>query len=157
MLLKTATIIGLFGADEYIKQQVEDTLEEGESRQYFYDKITLRKIHNRGFMLSSLEDRTLLVKISSLVSTGALLILDEKVRKNGNRMQKVGMTALLAGAMSNTFDRLVRGKVIDYIPVMENRKKKPCKQVTANLGDFYIALGGIVFSIGRLLDQTEDR
>ncbi len=152
MLLKTAAIIGLFGADEYVKQQVEDTLEEGECRKYFHDKLMLRKIHNRGFMLSSLEDKTLLVKISSLVSTGALLIMDEKVGKNGNRTQKVGMTVLLAGAMSNTFDRLVRGKVIDYIPIMGNREKKSGKQVTANLGDLYIALGGMILSIGRLLE-----
>lgn len=149
MLLKTAAIAGLFGLDEYVKQQVEDSLEEGESGKYFRDRITLRKIYNRGFMFSSLEDKSFFVKLSTLVSTAALLIMNEKTEKKGNAAEKMGMTILLAGASSNSFDRLIRGKVIDYIPVEKDRKKKEAKQVTANLGDFYIALGGSLFFLGR--------
>ncbi len=150
MLLKTAAIAGLFGLDEYVKQQVEDDLKEGETRNYFSDRLTLRKIYNRGFMLSSLEDRTLLVKLSSLLSTTALLIMNEKTEKKGNALQKLGMPLILAGALSNTFDRLIRGKVIDYIPIEKDGKKKSKGQVTANLGDFYIAVGGSLFFLGKL-------
>ena len=148
MLLKTAAIAGLFGLDEYVKQLVEDSLEEGESNKYFREKITLRKIYNRGFMFSSLEDKNFLVKFSTLLSTVALLVMNEKTEEKGNRAEKMGMTILLAGALSNSFDRLVRGKVIDYIPIGKDQKKGD-KQVTANLGDYYIALGGSLFFLGR--------
>lgn len=149
MLLKTAAIAGLFGLDEYLKQEVEDCLEEGEWGKFFCDKITLRKIYNRGFMFSSLEDKTFLVKTSTVLSTMALLVMNEKTEEKGNGAQKLGMTILLAGALSNSFDRLIRGKVIDYIPLGKDQKKTGDKQVTANLGDFYIALGGSLFFLGR--------
>ena len=148
MLLKTASVVGLFGLDEYIKQHVEENLEEGESGKYLNDRITLRKIYNRGFMFSSLEKKEGLVKAASIVAGLSLIRMDEKTNLLGNVGEKAGMTLIMAGAASNVFDRIVRGKVIDYIPVAENKKNH--KQVTANLGDFYIAIGGIIYAISRL-------
>lgn len=139
---KTGVCLGLFGIDEWVKQHIEDTMEEGESHSYCKDKVVIRKVYNRGFIFSSLEDKNTLVKGVSIAAGGLVLLMDIWAEKYGTLQRKLGMTLLSAGAASNIFDRLVRGKVIDYIAV--RTKSAGLNTITANLGDIYIALGAIL-------------
>ena len=52
------------------------------------------------------------------------------------------MVFLSAGAASNIYDRLERGKVIDYIGVKS--RNKFLSRLTANLADMYVALGAVL-------------
>ena len=61
------------------------------------------------------------------------------------RDRKLGMAILGAGASSNIFDRLSRGKVIDYIGIRS--KNQFLARLTANLGDFYILLGAVLLAL----------
>ena len=145
---KTGFGFCLFGADEILKQRVEDQLEEGEVRSYLKDRLVIRKVYNRGFIFSSLEDKNLLVKGVSVVAGVLVFLMDIWAERYGNFQEKLGMTLLSAGAASNIFDRLVRGKVIDYIAV--RTKNTRIKKITANLGDIYIALGAILIWIQKI-------
>ena len=139
---KTGVCLGLFGIDEWVKQHIEDTMEEGESHSYCKDKVVIRKVYNRGFIFSSLEDKNTLVKGVSIAAGGLVLLMDIWAEKYGTLQRKLGMTLLSAGAASNIFDRLVRGKVIDYIAV--RTKSARLNTITATLGAIYIALGAIL-------------
>ena len=55
------------------------------------------------------------------------------------------MAILGAGASSNIFDRLSRGKVIDYIGIRS--KNQFLARLTANLGDLYILLGAFLLAL----------
>ena len=55
---------------------------------------------------------------------------------------------MAAGAWSNTFDRCVRGHVVDYIGFRSENKK--ISDVTYNLGDFFIAAGGVTALLASL-------
>lgn len=145
---KTGFGFCLFGADEILKQRVEDQLEEGEVRSYLKDRLVIRKVYNRGFIFSSLEDKNLLVKGVSVVAGVFVFLMDIWAERYGSLQEKLGMTLLSAGAASNIFDRLVRGKVIDYIAV--RTKNTRIKKITANLGDIYIALGAILIWIQKI-------
>lgn len=145
---KTGLGFCLFGADEILKQRVEDQLEEGEARSYLKDRLVIRKVYNRGFIFSSLEDKNLLVKGVSVVAGVFVFLMDIWAERYGSLQEKLGMTLLSAGAASNIFDRLVRGKVIDYIAV--RTKNTRIKKITANLGDIYIALGAILIWIQKI-------
>lgn len=145
---KTGFGFCLFGADEILKQWVEDQLEEGEVRFYLKDRLVIRKVYNRGFIFSSLEDKNLLVKGVSVVAGVFVFLMDIWAERYGSLQEKLGMTLLSAGAASNIFDRLVRGKVIDYIAV--RTKNTRIKKITANLGDIYIALGAILIWIQKI-------
>ena len=145
---KTGFGFCLFGADEILKQRVEDQLEEGEVRSYLKDRLVIRKVYNRGFIFSSLEDKNLLVKGVSVVAGVFVFLMDIWAERYGSLQEKLGMTLLSAGAVSNIFDRLVRGKVIDYIAV--RTKNTRIKKITANLGDIYIALGAILIWIQKI-------
>lgn len=157
----------LFGVDAVIKQQIEENISQGEERELAGGKIVIRKVYNRGFMLNVLEKKPKVVRgVTVAAGIGVLLsdiltffpvrmvraarsdgkagIFHPCIRK-GSYLQKFGMTLVSAGAASNIFDRLVRGRVIDYIGIRTG-KKFPDK-ITVNLGDCYIACGGLILMI----------
>ena len=65
------------------------------------------------------------VKYVSSFATIILTItqLIQLMRKKGSKLKKIGLSLMTAGAWSNTFDRWLRGYVIDYIG-FENKNKK---------------------------------
>lgn len=134
--------------DMGIKQYIENTFKEKEERETIIDKIVLRKVYNRGFLLNTLQDHPGIVKGAS-AGVGAGVILYDLwlfIRK-GRLFKKLGMVFLSAGAFSNVYDRLVRGKVIDYIGVQS--KNKFLSRITANLADAYVMLGAILAGIAK--------
>ena len=55
---------------------------------------------------------------------------------------------LTAGAISNTYDRLIRGKVIDYIGIQW--KNSRFRRLTANLADVYVVMGAAVTGVAKI-------
>ena len=49
--------------------------------------------------------------------------------------------------MEVVYDRVIRGKVIDYIGFRS--KYKFLSRITANLADFYVVIGGVLAALGR--------
>lgn len=87
-----------------------------------------------------------------MITSAGILIWDVLVfLKKGNFPRKLGLTLLSAGAASNSFDRMARGKVIDYIGIRS--KKRFLARITANLGDLYIACGGILVMLTDLMQK----
>lgn len=133
----------LLGIDEIFKQWVDENMNPGEKRELFGRRIIIRKVYNRGFLLNLLDHRPEIVKSMTAISSIGILLYDASVfLRKGTPIRKLGLTLVSAGAASNAFDRLARGKVIDYIGIPN--KKKFLAQITANLGDLYIAFGGIL-------------
>ena len=64
----------------------------------------------------------------------------------GSRALKAGLAFLLGGAYSNTYDRLVRKYVVDYVsfPVKNAR----IRQIVFNLSDFCIMIGAFLMMLG---------
>ena len=54
--------------------------------------------------------------------------------KKGCLAQKIGLSMVLGGAISNLYDRLVKGYVVDYFSIEFKRLKK----VIFNLGDIFV-------------------
>ena len=147
-MMKAATV--LFGVDMAAKQYIEETMESGQEKAIGDTKIVLRKVYNKGFMLNLMDDRQDFIKIVTVVTGLGLLAEDTWIfAEKGRRLEKAGMALTSAGAASNIFDRLVRGKVIDYIGFQS--KNTFLTKITANLGDFYIAAGMILMAAGRVL------
>ncbi|MEY8508688.1 signal peptidase II [Lachnospiraceae bacterium 42-17] len=132
----------LLSFDMGIKQYIESTYKEKEEHETMIDKVVFRKVYNKGFILNALDKYPRIIKGVS-VSSGAGIILYDIwlfIRK-GRLLKKLGMVFLSAGAASNIYDRLERGKVIDYIGVKS--RNKFLSRLTANLADMYVALGAV--------------
>lgn len=142
--MKTGRFVSLaaavFGLDMTVKQYVEETMKPGQEREAAGGKVVLRKVYNKGAMLNLLEDHTELLKTLSAGIGAATLLYDGALLKKKHRtLRKTGMMLFTGGAFSNIFDRLVRGKVIDYIGFRTRWPKLTA--ITYNIGDFAIFLG----------------
>lgn len=129
--------------DIAVKSHLEVSIKAGEERSLCKGRVRVRKVHNKGMCLNLLEDRPQLVKKVGTVGTILLTIyqLFTLVRK-GQYLKKAGLSLMAAGAWSNTFDRLVRGYVMDYVGFQS--KWKRISQITYNFGDFFIAAGTLL-------------
>lgn len=136
--------------DITMKSVIEGYLKRGEERTAFGGRLILRKVYNKGFCMNVLEKKPEIVKYTSAYAAVMLTIyqLFTLLRK-GRPGKKVGLSLLTAGAWSNTFDRLLRGYVIDYVGFQTPKEKLTA--LTYNLGDFFIAAGAVLVTLSEIL------
>ena len=141
-------VFGIFGLDNMIKSRVEKkTGESAQDKLVLKNTLIIRKYHNNGAFLNLGEKKKGLVAFSSVVITLVLTVLLILSLGNcGNVPLRTGLTFLLGGAFSNTYDRLKRKYVVDYVSF-----NVPCKRLKAvvyNISDFFIMAGAMLSVIG---------
>ena len=137
----------VFAADLMIKNYIEKNGTEGAEESACGGKLLIRKYHNRGAFLDAGQNRRRLVAVLSLVLTlGATVMFLTTFTFRGNGMLRAGLALLLGGAYSNTYDRLVRRYVVDYVsfPV----KNKKIRNIVFNISDFCIMIGALLIVLG---------
>ena len=65
---------------------------------------------------------------------------------------KTGLSIVLGGAYSNTYDRLFRTYVVDYISF--GVKNQKLRRVVYNIADFCIMIGTILVVIGGINNEN---
>lgn len=141
-----ALTAGLFGTDMILKKTVEDKLEPGEEHKLFHGRILLRRVYNYGAMLNILSDHPKIIKSTSLLLGAGMLICDMVFWPlRGRHIQKLGLSLFTGGALSNIFDRLIRGRVVDYFGIQTRWKR--FTDITFNLGDLFIFTGALLVSV----------
>lgn len=133
-ILLAATILG---GDTIIKKKRETNKVKAE---YLNGNVSIMTYHNYGAFLNSGEKRPVLVKLISILLTlfmTALFILT--FTQYGNKELRMGLAFLLGGAYSNTYDRVKKGFVTDYL----NFPKLPgrVRNIVFNISDFAIMIG----------------
>lgn len=139
--------VGIFAADLLIKNYIERTVAEGEVRSFCRGKLLIRRYHNKGAAFDIGERRRGLTAVLSVAMTlGATVLFAAAFTFRGNRLLKAGLAFLLGGAYSNTYDRLARKYVVDYVsfPV----KNKKIRNIVFNISDFCIVIGALLMVIG---------
>lgn len=137
------------GADLGIKYYIEKHVGRNEERSIWKQHGILRKVHNHGMMLNRLEKYPFIVRAASVAALGILLFWQIFVlKKAGHAAEKIGAALMTGGAVSNTYDRISRGYVVDYLAFKTSKEK--LTNVTFNLGDFAIFGGAILLVIGAL-------
>lgn len=139
----------LLGADEAVKEYVEANIQAGEERKLSGGRFRIRKVYNSGFALSSFSDRPDMVrKISLAAGAPVFLYWFRLLASKGRFIEKLGTTLMAAGAAGNLYDRIMRGKVVDYIGVTS--RSSFLSKLTANLADLYLAAGSILVAVRRM-------
>lgn len=142
-----ASILGFFGLDQFIKKRIEETLEENQTKKRWGGLLLVRRYHNRGAFLDLGNTRQGLIAVLSVVLTVILTVLFcLTFGMAGKGLLKWGLSLMLGGAYSNTYDRLVRKYVVDYVsfPVPVKRLRR----IVFNIGDFCIMVGAMLSVIG---------
>lgn len=142
--------------DITVKSCIEGYMTTKEERTACGGKVILRKVYNKGFGMNLLEDKPEVVKYASAYTTVILTIIQLITLMRKKRvLKKAGLSLMTAGAWSNTFDRWIRGYVIDYIGFQTKWEK--ITRITYNLGDFFIAAGGALMVISSLFHKDKKK
>lgn len=142
-----ALAFGIFVLDLFLKNHVEKNLEEGEEKPFCKGRLLIRKYHNKGAFLDVGERRQGLVTMLSLGLTLFMTVVFLSTFSfRGNSTLKAGLALLLGGAYSNTYDRLSRKYVVDYVsfPV----KNRRFRRIVFNISDFCIMIGALLLVLG---------
>lgn len=144
--------IGTFITDYIVKNKVEKQLKAGEILPVFHGKLLLRKFHNTGAMFSIGEKKQKEVAgISVLFTVFMTGVFVATLGYKGKGLLKTGLSLILGGAYSNTYDRILRKFVVDYVsfPV----KNKRLRNIIFNISDFAIIIGALCMTISGLCEE----
>ena len=142
-----AVILGILGLDLGIKNHIEKTKTEGIDELRVGGAFIIRKHHNKGAFLNAGENRQRAVMVLSVLLSAVLTAFYVVTLGNaGKGMLKWGLTLLLGGAYSNTYDRLTRKYVVDYLSF--NVPWKWLRRIIFNIGDFCIMIGALISTLG---------
>lgn len=140
-------ITTIFLGDLWIKNQVEKNCVEGNVRKVWNGKLLIHKHHNKGIAMNIGQKKQPIVALISVGLTVVMLCLFLLSLGNwGNGLLRVGLSLLLGGAFSNTYDRLKRKYVVDYVSF--GVKWQPLRRVIFNISDFCIIIGALLTALG---------
>ena len=135
--------IFIFLMELFIKQKRED---DTQNKKYLKEHVAITTYHNYGAFLNSGDKKPILVKAVSVILTIVLSVLFVLTfTKCGKKELQAGLAFLLGGAYSNTYDRIKRGYVVDYLRFPKTPGK--LKYIVFNLADFCIMIGACLMVI----------
>lgn len=148
VIIFAALAAGIFLLDLLIKNHIEEHLQVGEEKPVCQGRLLLRRYHNKGAFLDAGEKRQKAVALLSLLLTLFMTVVFLATFSfRGNSTLRAGLALLLGGAYSNTYDRLTRNYVVDYVsfPV----KNKRIRRIVFNISDFCIIIGAFLMTLGQ--------
>lgn len=136
-------IIAIVAAEAVIKQVREQNGVFGEKKPFLKGKLYLTKYHNHGAFLNLGQERPEFVKgLSVGLCLICTILFVFSMGTKGKALLKTGLSILLGGAYSNTYDRLVRGYVVDYFGFQV--KNERLGNIVFNISDFCIMIGALI-------------
>lgn len=148
----TLCILLVAGVDLWCKWYVERHVKKEHALKHTKGRVLIRRVHNKGMMLNVMDKYPNFVKCISFAATILVLLYQMLLfRRTGNHKVKLGTALIAGGAVSNTYDRIQRGYVVDYIGFQ--RKGQKLGKVTYNLGDFAIFAGTFLVILGNIFHQ----
>ena len=145
--LATVALIGLIvatiGCDQVSKRVASAHLADSPSRSFLGDAVRLQYAENRGGFLSLGADlpewaRTAIFSVGTAIALVAYVI--SALTLPLDRVAAVGLCLLFAGGLSNLTDRLLHGRVIDFL----NIGVGPLRTGIFNIADVAVMLGAAV-------------
>ena len=140
-------ILGIFGLEFLVKKHIEKTKTEDVDEKACGGALLIRKHHNKGAFLNIGEKNQKAVMVISVMLTVLMTVFYIMTLTNaGKGLLKWGLTLLLGGAYTNTYDRLTRKYVVDYVSF--NVPFRWLRRIIFNIGDFCIMIGALLSVIG---------
>jgi len=112
-------MIALVALDQATKHIIARTVDLYESVTVIPGFFNITRIHNKGAIFGSFSqaNNKLVFALLTAASLAALALVIYYFFKTpaGDKLMKVALTMIMAGALGNQFDRLIRGHVIDFL------------------------------------------
>ena len=136
---------GIFAADQLFKYQAKKGRLPGMGAHSEYVRFSYTP--NKGAMLNLGEKHPALIRwISVVLTLAATVVFLLTLGTAGKGLLKSGLSLLLGGAYSNTYDRLKDQYVTDYLSFRKGPKR--LQRIVYNIGDFAIMIGALLTALG---------
>lgn len=145
----TLTMMDIAVKNEIEKQEDADFPHEMKGSKGW---IKLYKNHNAGFSFGVLKGSRAVELIPLCMTSGIAGAWAYLMTVRGRFAEKLALTLVLSGGVSNLFDRLTRGYVVDYFSIQWKRLKK----VVLNLGDLFIFAGSFLLVLIQLAEAFQE-
>ncbi len=140
-------MLGLVVLDQATKNLIARTVDLYESVPVIPGFFNITRIHNRGaiFGTFSQTNNRYVFLLLTAASIGALAMVVYYFIKTpaSDKLMKVSLTLIMAGALGNQFDRLVRGHVIDFLDFYVGKAHWPF----FNAADSCITIGALLMLV----------
>ena len=138
---------GIAAASFLIDEGMKNYVEEYDVLDTPKEILVLRRYHNKGAFLNFGEQKRKLVTLLSVLLTVAVLVVFVlTLGMRGKKLLKAGLSLLLGGAFSNTYDRVMREYVVDYVSLKTGIAA--IDRVVFNLADLCILIGTMAVVLG---------
>ena len=108
-----AVALGVFVVDRICKLAVEGFMRVGESVTVIPGLLRLTYVTNSGGAFGTLPGRGVLLTVGSLLAVGVVVHI--LLRGKTSRIVVGGCGLILGGTVGNLFDRVISGRVTDYL------------------------------------------
>jgi signal peptidase II len=137
-------ILVLMAIDQAAKFAVSRTVELYESRTIIPGFFNLTRIHNRGAIFGAFNQSNkpavfIALTAASLLALGLVVFYFFKTPAS-DRLMKIALSLIMAGALGNLLDRFIRGYVIDFLDVYVHNAHWPF----FNVADSCISVGAVL-------------
>jgi signal peptidase II len=137
-------ILALIAVDQATKHVVSRTVGLFETRTVVPGFFNITRIHNKGAIFGAFNqsnDRTVFIALTaaSLLAFGLVVFYFFKTPAS-DRLMKVSLALIMAGALGNLADRLARGYVIDFLDLYVRKSHWPF----FNVADSCISIGAVL-------------
>jgi signal peptidase II len=140
-MILTGVSMLVVALDQFIKFFVLDSLQLNQSVSVWPDYFYLTYIQNRGTAFGFMSDLDPAFQIPFFVTitiAAALIVYSyQRVIPEENLMPRVALGLIWGGTLSNFIDRLIYGKVIDFIDIHYGN----IHGFIFNAADFFVTLG----------------
>ncbi len=147
VIINLICIIALVVIDQLIKLWAVNVLQPVGSMPLIPHVVELNFVYNEGMAFSLLSGKqTLLILATSAVM---IFIAYWLFFKTGNdRLQRVALTLVLGGGIGNLIDRVLNGRVVDYINLLFMRF------AVFNFADICVTVGVCLWVLAIFLEET---
>ena len=145
-------ILAVFTIELFIKNYMDQKLKKGKSEEICNGNIILNKCYNKGAAMNFMEKypRVLMGFTISLI-VGLFIFLIDSLMHKESKIEKLGLSFILGGAISNLYDRVSKGHVVDYFSF----KWKKIRHIVFNLADMFVFAGCLLLLIINLLPKKK--
>ncbi len=137
----TLLMVGLVVLDQVTKNLIARGVELYESVPVIPGFFNITRIHNRGAIFgtfSQTNSRIVFILLTAASLTALALVVYYFFKTPASdKLMRVSLTLILAGALGNQFDRLIRGHVIDFLDLYIGKAHWPF----FNVADSCISIG----------------
>jgi signal peptidase II len=137
-------ILVMIALDQAAKFVISRTVELYESRVVIPGFFSITRIHNRGAIFGAFNQSNnqvvfIALTAASLLALGLVVFYFFKTPPS-DRLMKISLALIMAGALGNLLDRVTRGFVIDFLDVYVRNAHWPF----FNVADSCISVGAVL-------------